>query len=190
LIVGIALFVLNNLLIRSFEGKPRWLKDGLLSRLTRRNQKECKKLYGRLVSLQKKYLEISSQRPQIIPQDAILESLRLEIENEHKEIEESKSQQTLPHDYYRGLVLQAFNLRTPDNLSEEQTRGLILAGSDDYFSCYFCVSFLSLKDCFSLSEHGGAKHLLGPMVHIDASNTFERAFHERPSQLHGTQWQG
>jgi hypothetical protein len=101
LIVGIALFVLNNLLIRSFEGKPRWLKDGLLSRLTRRNQKECKKLYGRLASLQKKYLEISNQRPQIISQDALLESLRLEIENEHKEIEESKYQQTLPHNVER-----------------------------------------------------------------------------------------
>lgn len=93
LIVGIALFVLNNLLIRSFEGKPRWLKDGLLSRLTRRNQKECKKLYGRLALLQKKYLEIS--------QDSLLESLRLEIENEHKEIEELKSQQTLPHNVER-----------------------------------------------------------------------------------------
>jgi hypothetical protein len=83
LIVGIALFVLNSILIRSFEGKPRWLKDGLLSRPTRRNQKECQKLYGRLISLQKKYLEISNQKPQIISQDALLESLRLEIENEH-----------------------------------------------------------------------------------------------------------
>jgi hypothetical protein len=101
LIVGIALFVLNSLLIRSFEGKPRWLKDGLLPRLTRRNQKECKKLYGRLISLQNKYLEISNQRPQTISQDALLESLRLEIENEHKEIEESKSQQTLPHNVER-----------------------------------------------------------------------------------------
>lgn len=101
LIVGIALFVLNNILIRLFEGKPRWLKDGLLFRLTKHNQKECKKLYGRLASLQKKYLEISNQRPQIISQDSLLESLRLEIENEHKEIEESKSQQTLPHNVER-----------------------------------------------------------------------------------------
>lgn len=101
LIVGIALFILNNILIRSFEGKPRWLKDGLLSRLTRRNQKECQKLYGRLISLQKKYLEISNQKPQIISQDALLESLRLEIETEHKKIEESKYQQTLPHNVER-----------------------------------------------------------------------------------------
>jgi hypothetical protein len=101
LIVGIALFVLNSLLIRSFEGKPRWLKNGLLSRLTKRNQKECQKLYGRLISLQKKYLEISNQKPQTISQDALLESLRLEIENEHKKIEESKYQQTLPHNVER-----------------------------------------------------------------------------------------
>jgi hypothetical protein len=102
LIVGISLFVLNNTLIRSFEGKPRWLKDGLLSRLTRRNQKECQKLYGRLISLRKKYLEmISNQKPQTIPQDSLLESLRLEIENEHKKIEESKYQQTLPHNVER-----------------------------------------------------------------------------------------
>jgi hypothetical protein len=106
LIVGIALFVLNNILIRSFEGKPRWLKDGLLSRLTRRNQKECQKLYGRLISLQKKYLEISNQKPQTISQDPLLESLKLEslkleIENEHKKIEELKSQQTLPHNVER-----------------------------------------------------------------------------------------
>jgi hypothetical protein len=101
LIVGIALFVLNNILIRSFEGKPRWLKDGLLSRPTRRNQKECQKLYGRLISLQKKYLELSNQKTQTISQDPLLESLRLEIENEHKKIEESKYQQTLPHNVER-----------------------------------------------------------------------------------------
>lgn len=101
LIVGIALFVLNNILIRSFEGKPRWLKDGLLYRLTRRNQKECKNLYGRLSSLQKKYLEISNQSSHKIPQHGQLESLKLEIENEHKKIEESESQQTLPHNIER-----------------------------------------------------------------------------------------
>lgn len=101
LIVGIVLFVLNNILICLFEGKPRWLKNGLLSRLTRRNQKECQKLYGRLISLQKKHLEISSQRQHEISQDNLLESLRLEIENEHKKIEESKHQQTLPHNIER-----------------------------------------------------------------------------------------
>ncbi|MEH1784528.1 MAG: hypothetical protein V7L23_02710 [Nostoc sp.] len=99
LIVGIALLVLNNILIRLFEGQPRWLKNGLLSHLTRRNQKECRNLYSKLASLQKKYLEISNQRPQ--SEDAKLESLRLEIENEHKRIEESKSQQTLPHNVER-----------------------------------------------------------------------------------------
>jgi len=101
LLVGIALFVLNTVLIRSFEGKPRWLKDGLLSRLTRRNQKECKNLYGRLASLQKKYFEFSSQSPQASSQETLLESLKLEIENEHKKIEEAKPQQTLPHSVER-----------------------------------------------------------------------------------------
>lgn len=101
LIVGIALFVLNNILIRSFEGKPHWLKNGLLSRLTKRNQKECKRSYGRLTDLQKKYLEISNQRQEEILSDSLLESLRLQIENEHKKIEESKSQQTLPHNVER-----------------------------------------------------------------------------------------
>jgi len=101
LIVGIALFVLNTVLIRSFEGKPRWLKDGLLLPLTKRNKKECKNLYSRLASLQKKCLEISSQSPQILSQETLLESLRLEIENEHKKIEESKAQQTLPHNVER-----------------------------------------------------------------------------------------
>jgi hypothetical protein len=100
-IVSIALFVLNNILIRSFEGKPRWLKNGLLSCLTTRNRNECKKLYGRLASLQKKYIEIGSQSRQIVSQDPLIESLRLEIENEHKRIEESKSQQTLPHNVER-----------------------------------------------------------------------------------------
>lgn len=100
LIVGIALYVLNNILIRSFEGKPRWLKDGLLSRLTKRNQKECKNLYGRLADLRKKYLEIGNQRQQTISPDR-LESLKVEIENEHKKIEESKFQQTLPHNIER-----------------------------------------------------------------------------------------
>jgi hypothetical protein len=84
---------------------------------------------------------------------------------------------TLHHKRLSNNVLHSAN----SGCDGVEARGLILAGSEDYFSCYFCVSFLSLKDCFSLSEHGGAKHLLGPMVHIDASNTFEGAFHERPS---------
>lgn len=101
LIISIALFILNSMLIRSFEGKPTWLKNGLLSYMTKRNQRECKKLYGRLASLQKKYLEIRCQNPQKISQDSLLESLRLEIEAEHKKIEESKSEQTLPHSVER-----------------------------------------------------------------------------------------
>jgi hypothetical protein len=43
---------------------------------------------------------------------------------------------------------------------------VILSGFDDYSSCYFCVFFLSLKNCFSLSEHGCAKYVLCPIVHI------------------------
>jgi hypothetical protein len=106
LIVGITLFVLNNILIRSFEGKPRWLKNGLLSIPTRRNKTECKKLYSKLISLQKKYLEekypeIGNQKQQITSQVTLLESLRLEIQEEHKKIEELKSQQTLPHNVER-----------------------------------------------------------------------------------------
>jgi hypothetical protein len=111
LIVGIALFVLNNILIRSFEGKPRWLKDGLLSRLTRRNKKECTTLYGRLTSLRTKYLELqvelSNQKFQTISQESLLDlegklvSLRQAIETEHKNIEESRYQQTLPHNAER-----------------------------------------------------------------------------------------
>jgi hypothetical protein len=99
--IGIVLFVLNNILICLFEGKPRWLKNGLLYRSTRRNQKECLKLYGRLISLQKKYLDISSQKQDKISQDNLLKSLRLEINNEHKKIEESKHHQTLPHNIER-----------------------------------------------------------------------------------------
>ena len=102
LFVGIVLFVLNNTLICLFEGKPRWLKNGLLYCLTRRNQKECQKLYGRLNSLQKKYLDISSKKHDTFSQDNLLESLRLEIENEHKKIEESKYHQMLPHNVKRA----------------------------------------------------------------------------------------
>jgi hypothetical protein len=93
LIVGIALFALNNLLIRLFEGKPRWLKDGLLSPLTKRNREKCKNLYGTLVDLHKVYVSESSQSSQ----DGKIESLRLQIQDEHKKIEASNSLQTLPH---------------------------------------------------------------------------------------------
>lgn len=108
LIVGIALFVLNSILIRSFEGKPRWLKDGLLSRLTKRNVIECKSLYGRLISLRKKLHECqdklesqkSSQEFQDLSKGKI-SSLNEEIKTEHKNIEKSVSQQTLPHEVER-----------------------------------------------------------------------------------------
>ncbi|BAY11117.1 hypothetical protein [Calothrix sp. NIES-2098] len=100
LIVGIVLFVLNNILIRLFEGKPSWLKNGLLSRLTRRYQKECKNLYGELTRLRNAYLEIISQAPQTISQDKF-ESFRLQLKEEHEKIEKSKSQQTLPHNVER-----------------------------------------------------------------------------------------
>lgn len=44
---------------------------------------------------------ISNQNPQILSQNPILESLKIEIENEHKKIEELKPQQTLPHNIER-----------------------------------------------------------------------------------------
>lgn len=104
LIVGIALFVLNSILIRSFEGKPRWLKEVLLSRLTKRNKIECEKLYGRLISLRTKLLEYQielnkpeSQKSSQESQDLLkgkLSSIKEEIKIEHEKL---GSQQTLPH---------------------------------------------------------------------------------------------
>jgi hypothetical protein len=98
LIVGITLFVLNGILIKSFEGKPDWLKNGLLLHLTKRNEKECSKLYGDLVAFRKDYL--ARQENTEDPHDSFLVSYRKEIIDEHKKIEE-KQKQTLPHSVER-----------------------------------------------------------------------------------------
>lgn len=104
-IVGIILFILNNTLIRTFEGKPSWLKNGLLFYFTRRNRKKCKTLYGRLTLLRNKYFEVNGQidgeEMLKISRDSLLDSLRLEIENEHKNLERNQPQQNLPHNVER-----------------------------------------------------------------------------------------
>lgn len=107
LIISVILFVLNSVLIRAFEGKPFWLKNGLLSPWTKRNRKNCKKLYGELINLQRKHLTINVQMQQTASPDDLLnlakelESLKSKINEEHKRIEELQPRQSLPHDIER-----------------------------------------------------------------------------------------
>jgi hypothetical protein len=95
LILGITLFVLNGLLIRSFEGKTSWLKYGLLSGLTLRNEKECRKLYRELNSSRNKYLNDYVANPN--SNSDYSEDLKDNIEKQHINLETKKQAQTLPH---------------------------------------------------------------------------------------------
>lgn len=107
LLIGVILFVLNSVLIKLFEGKPYWIKEGLLKLLTNRNRKFHKKLYENLVGLKKQYLDIKELIWQAdSPEEQIklrqnLAGLALQIQEEHKRIEKSQLRQTLPHDVHR-----------------------------------------------------------------------------------------
>ncbi|HEY9652788.1 MAG TPA: hypothetical protein V6C95_19180 [Coleofasciculaceae cyanobacterium] len=107
LVVGMILFVLNSPLIHIFEGRPAWLRQGLLSPLTKGNRKRCKKLYGNLVDLQKMYLQVNTR---ILQTHSAEEQLKLrqqlaglaqQIEEEHEKIEKEQPLQTLPRDIDR-----------------------------------------------------------------------------------------
>jgi hypothetical protein len=107
LLIGVILLVLNSVLIKLFEGKPYWIKEGLLKLLTNRNRKFHKKLYENLVSFKKQYLDIneliwqanSSDEQLKIRQD--IAGIALQIQEEHQRIEKLQPRQTLPHDLRR-----------------------------------------------------------------------------------------
>ena len=108
LLIGLILFVLNSILIKLFEGKPYWIREGLLKLLTKRNEKSCQKLYKNLVTLKKKYLdeikrlveyENSSEEKLKLRQK--IAGLALQINKEHERIEFPQPRQTLPHDVRR-----------------------------------------------------------------------------------------
>lgn len=105
LVVGMILFVLNSPLIHIFEGRPAWLRQGLLSPLTKGNRKRCKKLYGNLVDLQKMYLQVNTRIWQTHSDEEQLRQqlagLAQQIEEEHEKIEKEQPRQTLPHDIDR-----------------------------------------------------------------------------------------
>jgi len=106
LIVAVVLFVLNAVLIRMFEGKPRWLGKGLLSFLTKRNRIRSKNLYGELARLRQEHLKFETEiqqndRLKLTDCAEKLENLRNQINQLHKHIEELPSYQALPHDLSR-----------------------------------------------------------------------------------------
>lgn len=107
LVVAIVLVGFNDFLIKAFEGKVWWLRQGLLYPLTQLNRRRCERTYGNLVGLQKEHRRVSSllvqaqspeERERLGQQVA---GLAQQIHKEHKEIERRHPYQTLPHDVDR-----------------------------------------------------------------------------------------
>jgi hypothetical protein len=107
LFIGILLVGLNNFIILLFEGRYRSLKFGLLYPLTRLNTLRCKSLYGRLSALEDEYHRVtmllnssnSAEENDRLKQQ--VESLALQINEEHKKIESVCAFQILPRNISR-----------------------------------------------------------------------------------------
>jgi hypothetical protein len=106
LVVGIVLVGLNGALIVAFEGRPWWLRYGLLYPLMRLNQKRCQARYGGLDALRAEYRRVSSLLQRAGPDDAPalqqqLAGLALQIDEEHRAVEAKYPLQTVPHELRR-----------------------------------------------------------------------------------------
>ena len=107
LLLGILLLGLNSVLIAVLEGKPAWLRQGLLGWRTRRNEWRREKLYSALQVLREQYLHTIGQLWQAQSpgeQESLqqtLAGLQRDIHAEHARIEASQLVQTLPRDAHR-----------------------------------------------------------------------------------------
>lgn len=106
LVVGIVLVGLNGVLIVTFEGRPWWLRYGLLYPLARFNRKRCEARYGKLDPLRSEYHRVGSRLLRARPEDAPalqqqLSGLALQIDEVHRAIETKHPVQTLPHELRR-----------------------------------------------------------------------------------------
>lgn len=95
LLLGIVLRGLNSILVRAFEGKLPWLREGLLLPLTRRNRKRSRERYGTLIKLQQAYqplrLEMLTGEPADANVEAKLNALKRQIHLEHNKIGQGNS---------------------------------------------------------------------------------------------------
>jgi hypothetical protein len=106
LVVGIVLVGLNGVLIVAFEGRPWWLRYGLLYPLARFNRKRCQARYGELEGLRAEYRRVSSLLLRAGPEEAPtleqqLAGLALQIDEVHRAVEAKYPVQTVPHELRR-----------------------------------------------------------------------------------------
>jgi hypothetical protein len=106
LVVGIVLVGLNGVLIVAFEGRPWWLRYGLLYPLARFNRKRCQVRYGELDGLRAEYRRVSSLLLRAGPEEAPalnqqLAGLALQIDEVHRAVEAKYPAQTVPHELRR-----------------------------------------------------------------------------------------
>jgi hypothetical protein len=106
LVVGIVLVGLNGVLIVAFEGRPWWLRYGLLYPLARLNRKRCQARYGKLDPLRSEYHRVGKLLLRAGPEEAPaleqqLAGLALQIDEVHRAVEEKHPIQTVPHELRR-----------------------------------------------------------------------------------------
>jgi hypothetical protein len=112
LVAGIVLVGLNGVLIVAFEGRPWWLRYGLLYPLARFNRKRCETRYGNLNALRAEYRrvsalllrappagEASSPPPASLQQQ--LAGLAMQIDEEQRAVEAKYPVQIIPHELRR-----------------------------------------------------------------------------------------
>jgi hypothetical protein len=112
LVVGIVLVGLNGVLIVAFEGRPWWLRYGLLYPLARFNRKRCQARYGNLDALRAEYRRVSSLllraspageagSPPLASLQQQLAGLAVQIDEEQRAVEAKYPLQTVPHELRR-----------------------------------------------------------------------------------------
>ncbi len=109
MLVGLILVALNDALIIVFEGRPRWLRRGLLLLWQRRNEQRCRARYGQLAELRKQY-RYESHRLMRADSDAerlkleqLLGGLAVQIDGEHTRIDGLTGNPLLPCDPERVM---------------------------------------------------------------------------------------
>lgn len=109
MLVGLVLVALNDALIIILEGRPRWLRHGLLARWQRRNEAQCRSLYGKLSELRIQYRRESHRLVQATSDEERLSvrqrlaGLAVQINEEHTRLEQMETKPRLPQDPIRVM---------------------------------------------------------------------------------------
>lgn len=164
MLVGLILVALNDALIIVFEGRPRWLRRGLLVHWQRRNEQQCRVWYGQLTELRKQYRYESHRLMRADSDDdrlqleQLLGSLADQIREEHSRIDGMAGNPPLPRDPERVMPT---------------TFGNIYAMAEEYpYDCYGADSVLfwpRLREQMHEYAEGHSERLTAAKTFLDIS---------------------